>query len=174
MAWSQANAQVTTGTDLFLTLTGWGVTINGPASINFGTLAVSSSVQTVEANLSSPDYLYVDDLNGYDAGYYTTLQSTALTTTGFTIPAANVALKVDPLTISLLAGSANPLVTFGPSIATTYLAIDSPVVFIRRDTAANTGTVWQYGALPSLEITIPAYASRGLYTGELLYTLYEN
>lgn len=170
-----AHAQTSTGTNLYLNLTGGGINIGAPMSVDFGTLVVAStSYQTTKELTGAANYFFVDDLNGLDAGYYTTIQSSALTTTGYTIPATNIGLRVSPVVLSLLAGTANPLVAFGPSISASYVAIDTPVVYIKRDSAVNSGATSKYGALPWLQVTIPAYASRGAYTGMLTYTLYEN
>jgi hypothetical protein len=61
-----------------------------------------------------------------------------------------------------------------PAGFTSYQTFSSPITFIKRDPAANTGVIWRYGAWPFLELTIPAYPTVGSYSGSLTYTLIEN
>jgi hypothetical protein len=151
-------------------------------SLDLGTFTVSSSSQTVEGDFTAAtdeEYFWVEDLKGVDVGWYTTLQASAMSGANGTIPAANISLKVDPATVSLLAGTANARVELASAWAS-YRVADTPLVFIERDTGnaepagPNNGVIGWYGVLPSVQVVIPAYQSVGAYTSVLTYTLFEN
>jgi hypothetical protein len=55
-----------------------------------------------------------------------------------------------------------------------YATLDAARTYIKRDTLANLWVVGQYGALPQLQVVIPAYQAVGTYSATLVYTLYEN
>ncbi len=171
------NAQSTTGTDVYLTLTGGDLTIEATGSIDMGVLPVSTVATPVEYTFSgtTSEHFVVQDLKWAFSGYYTTIQASNLTDgVGNSIPASNVSLRVDPLNILLLAGSANSNVAFGPSVSTTFTLIDSAITFIKRDPATNNGLTGRYGVLPTLRVLVPAYQAVWVYSGTLTFTLFEN
>ncbi|HMT01355.1 MAG TPA: hypothetical protein PKC14_03435, partial [Candidatus Absconditabacterales bacterium] len=106
-------------------------------------------------------------------GYYTTLQSTNLTGPNGPIAASNVAVKVTSTGTVLLTGAANPRVVVADTLVA-YQALNSPVTFIKRDTAANSGVIGKYGSYPFLQVSVPAFQAIGNYTATLTYTLIEN
>lgn len=166
----------TTGTDVYLTLTGGNITIGATGSVNMGTLTVSSSSTTVDRQFTAAgdEYFWVEDLLGADAGYYTTIQATDLvhqTNASLLIPAANVSLKVDPLTVTTMAGSTNAGVTL-PAGLVNYTSLGTAVTFVERAAGANFGVVGKYGILPWVEILIPAFQAVGTYQGTLVFTLF--
>ena len=164
-------------TDVYLTIIGWSVTIGSTASIDLGTVTVSAASQDVEWTFV--DHFWVEDLKGADAGYYTTVQVGDMTSTNWTIPAANIAMRVNPATIALLWWASNSLVELA-STWSTYAAIDSPLTFVERSTGGsqaagpNNGVLGKYGVLPWVKVTIPAYQAIGAYTATITYTLIEN
>ena len=152
------------------------ICIGSTGSFDFGNYTVSSSSQTVTGAFT--DYFWVEDLKGADSGYYTTLQLSGDLTGpgGATIPAANVSVKtsaVGAAWVTTMAGSSNTRVVVDSNMAS-YQSLDSARTYIKRDTAANYGVIGKYGALPQLQVVIPAYQSVGVYTATLVYTLYEN
>jgi hypothetical protein len=122
-------------------------------------------------------YFYVDDLRGANSGYYTTVQMSGnLVGVGWTIAGSNVSMKTTATGaggITLLAGTANPLVQIQAGMSA-FQTLDVARQLIIRNTAANSWVIGQYGVLPQMQLTIPAYQSVGTYTGTLVYTLYTN
>lgn len=151
------------------------ICIGTTGSFDFGTIVSSASAQTVTGAFT--DEFWVEDLKGDDAGYTTTLQLSGDLQSGTnTIASSNVSAKTAstwPWAIILMNGTANSNVEVDAVMAT-FQSLDSPVTFIKRDNAPNSGIVWQYGALPEMEVNIPAYQPVGVYTGTMVYTLIEN
>lgn len=152
------------------------ICIGTTGTFDFGSYTASATAQTVTG--AFVDELWVEDLNGGDAGYTTTLQlSGDLTSTnGDTIPTSAVSVKTDATGaggVTTMAGSANTRVEVDAGMAA-FQTLDSARTYIKRDTAANFGLVGQYGALPELQVVIPAYTPVGTYSTTLVYTLIEN
>ncbi len=166
----------TENTTVQVTIDPGDICIGSTGSFDFGTYTVSSSSQTVAGAFT--DEFWVEDLKGADVGYYTTLQLAADLSGpgGATIPRANVSAKtatVGSAGITTMAGTANTRVVVDAGMAA-YQTLDSARTYIKRDTLANDGVVGKYGALPQLQVVIPAYQAVGVYTATLVYTLYEN
>lgn len=166
---SSTNAQQST--DVYLTITGGSVTISGATTFNFGTFTVSDTVVTQDKQFTGAAEVFsVRDTKGVDAGYYTTLSVTNLSGSAANfIPASNVYIKAD--TVTKLDGTDNANVVVN---IPTYTALDTPVTFLKRDTAVNNGVIGEYGTWPWLRVEIPAYQTVDTYQGTLTYTLYEN
>lgn len=168
----QSQAQL--NTQVNLVISGWTVTIGSTWSFTVGTLTVSSSQQLIANQFTGANSeFFVEDLKGANSGYYTTLQSSWLTSVNGTIPAANIAARTSTLATVLLTGTANTGVVMW-SWFTSYQAIGTPITFIKRDPAPNAGRIGRYGAYPFIQVTVPAYQPVGTYTGTLTYTLIEN
>jgi hypothetical protein len=72
-----------------------------------------------------------------------------------------------------LTGTANPNVQNQLSNVT-YVALNNPVTYIKRDSGVNSGVIGKYGDLPWIKIQVPAFQSVGSYSGTLTYTIIEN
>lgn len=152
------------------------ICIGSTGSFDFGTYSVTSTAQTVTGAFTNE--FWVEDLKGADSGYYTTLQLSGdlVGPGGATIADSAVSVKtaaVGSAGITTMAGTANTRVVVDAGM-TAYQALDAARTYIKRDTAANSGVVGKYGALPQLQVVIPAYQAVGTYTATLVYTLYEN
>ncbi len=150
--------------------------ISSTGDFNFGSFAASSSSQTVSGSfVGSGGYFTVDDLRGADVGYYTTVQLNAnLVGPGVaTMLRTNVFMKTLSSVTTLLAGTANANVVVDAGMSA-YQSLEVPRQLIKRNNAANSGIIGQYGTLPELQLIIPAYQAVGTYTGTLTYTLYSN
>jgi hypothetical protein len=80
-------------------------------------------------------------MKGAFSGYYTTISTTQLTgPSNSVIPANNIRIRTDTLTAVLITGTANPRVVL-PAGFTSYQTFSSPITFIKRDPAANTGVI---------------------------------
>jgi len=181
--WTGANAAcLGTGTScsenttVQVTIDPGDICIGSTGSFDFGNYTVSSSAQTV--NGAFTDEFWVEDLKGADAGYYTTLQLSADLSGpgGATIPRSNVSVKTantGSAGVTTMAGTANTNVVIDAGMAS-YQSLDNARTYIKRDTGTNNGVIGKYGALPQMQIVIPAYQSVGVYTATLVYTLYEN
>lgn len=73
-----------------------------------------------------------------------------------------------------MAGTANTnvLANFANTL-TSQTALNSPITFIERKNGANAGKIGQYGILPTIHATIPAFQAADSYTATLTYTLYD-
>ncbi len=143
--------------------------IYSPVSVLTG-IVVKSTSQIIDQQL---DYFQVDDQRGLNSWYYTTLQISNLTQSwgGAVIPNTSIQRKADPLV--LLWWITNPLVQLGASWST-YTTANTTSTFIYRNTAPNGFKTSRYGSKLRLRVNVPAYASVGMYTGTITYTLYEN
>jgi len=159
-------------TDVSVEVIAGDICIGTTGSLDLGTVTASASPQTVTATFA--DEFWVEDLKGADSGYYTTLQlsGSLADLAGNTIAATDVSVRSTG-GVSLMNGSANANVVLDAGMAG-YQSLDSARTFIKRDTAANSGLVGQYGAFPEIQINVPAYQAIGTYTATLTYTLYEN
>jgi hypothetical protein len=126
-------------------------------------------VQNIEKQFG--DYIWVYDLKWIDSGYYTTLSVTNLTGLTSFISSGNIAIRATGLT--LMSWTTNPRVVLASGLDN-YVSFTWVITFIKRDTAANSSVKGQYGALPRLRITIPAFQTIENYQWVMTYTLYEN
>lgn len=145
-------------------------------SLDLGQITSSATATTVNGTFA--DEFWVEDLKGADSGYYTTLQLSGdlVDGAGNSISASNVSVQtatVGSAGITLMNGGANTRVEVDAGMAS-YATLDSARTFIKRDNAANSGIVGQYGAFPQIQINVPAYQAVGTYTATLCYTLIEN
>ncbi len=165
-----------TNTTVSITVNPGDICIGSTWSFDFGSYTVASSSQTVNGVFSSP--FYVEDLNGSNSGYYTTVQiSGALQWPNTnTIPAANISIKTSSIGnagITTMAWSSNNNVVIHAGMAT-YQTLNTPRILIERINGANFGTIWQYGVIPEMQLMIPAYQAVGNYNGTLVYTIYNS
>ncbi len=168
-----ATTKAQVSTDVYLTII-WGqVTIGQTGALDFGSLAVSTTEVTQEKKFGTGNYFRVQDMKGADDWYYTTLQVTDLSGANGTIPAANIAAKVDTVNTSVINGSANANVVVSNTLLN-YTPLNNAITFIKRDSAPNAGKLGQYAAFPWLQVTIPAYQAVGSYQATVTYTIIEN
>lgn len=172
--WSMlAVTKAQVSTDVYLSVLWGNVTIGATGSFNFGSFPVSTTSVITGKQFTGTDYFRVEDMKGADSGYYTTIAATNLTGTNGTIPATNIAMKVNAVATSLINGTANANVVVSNTLLS-YTPINAAVTFIKRDAAANAGKLGRYAAYPWLQVTIPAYQSVGSYHATLTYTIIEN
>jgi len=148
---------------------------NGPITIwsftgfDFSTwLSVENYEQSLEENMG--DYFWVDDPNGYNSGYYTTISVTDLTWENGIVDATNIYLQATG--VDLLSGTANSNVVVNSALSS-FQEISSPVTLIKRDTGENNYKKWKYGVKPKLKVVVPAFQSAWDYSWIMTYTLYE-
>ena len=162
-------------TTLNMTITAGSVTYGSATSFTFSTtLSASFSAQTINQNFTgAANYFWVQDLKGADSGYNTTLQlSGNLTAWSNILSGSNVSfLAVGSITV--VSGSTNPRVVLDAATAA-YQALNTSRNFIKRNNAANFGTIGYYAANINLKVDVPAGQAAGAYTGTLVYTLIEN
>ncbi len=165
----------------------WGnLCIWSPSSFTFDSVTVSSSDQVAEKQFTGTFgnddwWWYVDDQRGADSGYYTTIQLSGDLTNGWwgVISGSNLSIKSKRTTttdvwLNPASGSVNTRVLLsGAMVSPSYAALDLPVGFIYRNTAANSWLLGKYYDYPWLKLTIPAYTPVGTYSATIVYTLYE-
>lgn len=129
---------------------------------------VSTSDQEISGQFD--DFFWVEDLEWYITGHYTTIQCD-----GVYWSAGNILTGV-----YLKAGSTSPtLIQWAPGnvlISTElydYTSIITPVTYIYKPTGA--GNAWlinRYGDIPRLKILIPGWTPPGTYSGTIVFSLY--
>jgi hypothetical protein len=124
--------------------------------------------QILEEQLS--DYFWLDDPNGYNSGYYTTIAITNLSGDSSYIDASNVYLQAT--TLDLLSGTANAGVYLNPGLSS-YQQISSAITLIQRNSGENNYVTGRYGVKPTLKIDVPAFQMADEYAGVIVYTLYD-
>ncbi len=149
------------------------INIYSTGTFNFGQYTVSASNQTVTGAFLS--YFSVEDLKGLNSGYYTTVQMSGNLMSPGGASIANTGISMLTLTTgtTLIAGTANLRVQVAAGMLS-FSSLDTARTLIKRDNAANLGVLGQYGTLPQMQVLIPAFQTIGVYTGTLVYTLYEN
>lgn len=131
---SVASVSAQSTTDVYLSISGGAVSIGVTGSLDLGTFTVSDASQTVEGQFTASNnqqYFWVNDLKGADAGWYTTVQVSDMTSTNGTIPAANISMKADPASLTKLAGKDNARVEM-PSAWSAYRPANAALTFIER------------------------------------------
>lgn len=146
-----------------------------PTSLGI-TWATSLSEQTIEYYYSGDTSMYflVDDGQGLDNGYTTTLQlSGNLTAWPYTIASTSASFKAASGTVVLLSGTANADVLIDTN-ATAYQSLDTARTLIYRNIGANGDITWGYGTYIRLSIVVPGAQPWGWYQWTLVYTIIEN
>jgi hypothetical protein len=55
-----------------------------------------------------------------------------------------------------------------------FQTLNTPRRLIERLSGANFGLIGQYGVTPQMQLLIPAYQSVGVYSGTLVYTMFNS
>lgn len=172
---TKSNAQSTQSTQVTLKVKTGSVTHGSYTGFDLGEIAVSFDTGYLSGQFQDPNYFRVQDLLGANSGYYTTIESSDLTSSApGTIAKTFVSLKSVDNVVDKLAGAVNTNVTIWSSFSGTYATLDTPKTYIQRTAGANGGKVGKYGDLPWLQVEVPPYQTVGSYTGTLTYTLYVN
>lgn len=151
-----------------LEITGLGIRHGTPTNVNLWVLSTTTTDQEFSGQFS--DYFWVEDLEWYITGHYSTIQCD-----GVYGPVGN------KLTwIYLKAGDNNPTLIFwhtGNVLISTglysYASILSPMTYIYKPTDIN--NIWftnRYWDKPRLKIVIPAYSPPGTYSGTIVFSFY--
>ena len=154
--------------NLTFEITGIGIRHGTPDNVNLWVLSTSTSDQELSGQFS--DYFWVEDLEWYVTGYYTTIQCD-----GVYGPSGNILtwvyLKAGNTSPTLLLwNSGDVLISSGLQ---NYASIFSPMTYIYKPT--DTGNAWivnRYGDKPRLKIVIPAYTPPGTYSGTIVFSFY--
>lgn len=153
---------------LSLEILGLGIRHGTPNNVNLWTPVTSSSTQEILWQFD--ENFWVEDLQGYITGHYTTIQCDGIYGPGG-IKLTGVLLKAGNNTPTLMQWTpGNVFISTG---LYTYASILSPVTYIYKLTAPN--NVWllnQYGDKPRLKIIIPAYSPPGSYSGTIVFSFY--
>ena len=92
------------------------------------------------------------------------------------IPASAVSLRMTTNLIGAvpLFGTINPNVKADNAASfASFVPINTAKTFIERKNGTNLGIVGKYGALPTFQVTVPAYTPIDTYTAVVTYTLYD-
>ena len=168
-----AKEDKTTDVTVQITAGNLSIGINNNETLDFGSFGIPT-VATPQTKKFTENFR-VEDMEGAEAGYYTTLgMSGDLTSAGGeSISAANLAIRATDA-ISVIDGTTNSNVKVNSTMSSNFASLGgNAVTFIERGQDAS-GRVGKYGVKPEMELTIPAYQSVGSYSGTLVYTLYEN
>lgn len=113
---------------------------------------------------------FVKDNNGLDQWRYTTLQATSLSGSYTNIASSNIFLTA--AWVNTIAWQNNPRVQVA-SLLNTYQLLNTPQVFLKRNTWPNSSTIWTYWASSTIRVSLPAYPIVDSYQGRLVYTIYD-
>lgn len=160
-AWSEQGT-------LSLQIVWFGIRHGTPNNVNLGMPTVSSTDQEISGQFD--DNFWIEDLQWYTTGHYTTIQCD-----GVYWSAGNKLTGV-----YLKAGNTIPtLLQWSPGnvrIATwlsDYTSILTPITYIYKPTdVANAWLANSYGDTPRLKISIPWWTPGGTYSGTIVYSLY--
>lgn len=172
---SGALAQETTNTTL--EITGGGVSISAPSSIDLGSIAASASAATTTTvEVVDPNYFAVEDLQ--DANYSVSLQASSLDGAGTNSIASDAdtgvnftldATEITDATVNTISGEALGAPAIEAAVQTGFTSLDTAVTFMSA-TSGDT-YVGEYGVLPGFNVSVDAYTPVDSYTGTLTYTL---
>lgn len=145
-----------------------GIRHGTPNNVNLWTPITSVSQQEIIWQFD--DNFWVEDLQGYITGHYTTIQCDGIygpagtKLTGVFLKAWNTS----PILMQWSIGN-----VFIASGLADYVNILTPITYIYKPT--DPSNVWrlnQYGDKPRLKIIIPAYSPPGNYSGTIVFSLY--
>lgn len=156
------------GTELVLDIAWWWLTIGAPANYSFG--SVSASVTDQEVTGQFTDYLWVEDMEAWYSGYFTTVQCDGLHWSFGNI-LTGIYMKRSSMTTILWIN--NPRVHI-QNVFSDYYSINQPVVYFYRDPALNYGVITKYGDMPFVKIVIPWGSAPWSYLWTITFTLYVN
>jgi len=153
---------------LTLEIKGIGIRHGTPNNVNLWTPTTSSSDQEISGQFV--DTFWIEDLQGYMTGHYTTIQcdgvygSAGNTLTGIYLKAGNAT----PTLLFWTTGN----VSIGTALSD-YISILTPVTYIYKSTdIANLWVANRYWDQPRLKIVIPGWTPAGTYSGTIVFSLY--
>jgi len=157
--------------NITLEITGIGLRHGTPTNANLWTLSGSLSDQHISWQFIEP--FWVEDLQWYITGYYTTIQCDGVyNQNGYKL--TWVELKAGNPAPELIWGMIWPNVKIS-SILSNYTNITEPITYIYKETNINhLWTVNKYGDKPRLKILIPPAAPAGIYSGTIVFSFYMN
>lgn len=154
-----------------LEIIGLGVRHWTPENFQINTVYSSPSEQYIEQQFT--ENFWVEDLQWYATGYYTTIQCDGIygpLNTKLTW----IELKAGDSDPELIAWLTWPNVAINSALSS-YMNIVEPVTYIYKNNGANNiGLVNKYGDKPRLKITIPPTAQPGIYSGTIVFSFYMN
>ena len=157
-------------TDTTVSLNWWAVTVFTPASVDFGQIEVSSSEQTIDIKLESPDYFGIEDLS-WQGWYYTTLQIWELKDGDKVLLINEAKIRVENWTVHTIAGQEDTSI-FVPTWVGDFVSFDgeNPANVLERSSVTD-GKIGKYGVLPHLQLTIAKYQKAWSYEGAITFTI---
>lgn len=161
----------TNADDWYLTLEvrGFGIRHGTPDNTNLWLLTTSGNEQELTGQFT--DYFWVEDLQGYTTGHYTTIQCDGVYGPSWYI-LSWIYLKAGNITPELIQWLTGNHI-FINSILNNYIDILSPITYIYKET--HNDNAWlanRYGDKPYYKIIIPAYAPPGMYSGTIVFSFY--
>jgi len=152
-----------------LEIQGIGIRHGTPENFNLWVLNTSGQEQYISGQFT--DYFWIEDLEWYSTGHYTTIQCDGVHWPSWYI-ITWVYLKAGNTTPTLIQWLANTNILIWTWLHD-YASIYSPMTYIYKPT--NNTNAWianKYWDKPRLKITIPAYAPPGTYSGTIVFSLY--
>ncbi len=138
---------------------------------NFPIWVVSASPTDQEVSWQFIEPFWVEDIQGYITGHYTTIQCDGIYGPAMT-KLTWIELKAGTMTPELLMGTTWPNVAINPALSI-YQNITEPITYIYKDTdITNAGIVNKYGDKPWIKILIPTATPPGVYSGTIVFSFY--
>ncbi len=145
-----------------------GIRHGTPDNINLWTLITSTGNQEISGQFN--DYFWIEDLEWYVTGHYTTIQCDGVHGPGW-YTLTWVYLKAGNMMPTLI--SWNPSNVLISSVFSNYYSIYSPATYLYKTTwPGNAGNANRYWDKPLLKIDIPAYTPPGIYSGTIVFSFY--
>ena len=168
--WFFFNVQAEQGTITFKITWIW-IRHGTPDNMNLGTISASTNDQEISWQFT--DTFWVEDIEWYITGHYTTIQCAG-------VYGPNNAILT---WVELMAGNTEPELLMGITgtnvfinpMLHTYTSITKPVTYIYKTT--DTNNIWivnKYGDKPWLKILIPPTSPAGIYSGTIVFSFYMN
>lgn len=157
--------------DITLRITWLGIRHGTPENLSLWTITSSPGDQYISGHFTQP--FWVEDIEGYMTGHYTTIQCAGVYGPNNTI-LTWVELMAGDTEPELLMGMTGTNVFINPMLHT-YTSITEPVTYIYKTT--DTNNIWivnKYGDKPWLKILIPPTSPAGIYSGTIVFSFYMN
>ncbi len=155
--------------NITLEITGLGIRHGTPGNFPIGTVYSSPYDQEISGQFTEP--FWIEDIEGYTTGHYTTIQCDGIYGPSNT-RLTGIELKAGSITPELLMWLTSLHVKINP-VLSSYTNIIEPVTYIYKETdPSNIGIINKYGDKPWIKIFIPAGSPPGTYSGTIVFSFY--
>ncbi len=154
---------------LSLEVTGLGIRHGTPENLSLWTITSSLNDQYINSQFTEP--FWIEDLQWYITGHYTTIQCDGVYhQNGYKL--TWVELMAGNITPELIMWITSPNVKINTTLLN-YTNIINPITYLYKETnISNLGIVNKYWDKPRLKISIPSTTPPGIYSGTIVFSFY--